>query len=68
MLVYLIYFGHQSTLFCLLGNMLIKLEVLKFQRINCSQKKAAKIQIPHTLYSTAVHTTVRYLPKPFLAL
>ena len=62
MFLYLIYFGHDSILFCLLGSMLIKLEILKFKLTNCSQKKAAKVQIPHTLYSTAVHTTVRYLP------
>ena len=50
MLGYFICFAHNSILFCLLGNMLIKLEVLKFKFVNCSQKKAAKVQIPHTIH------------------
>ena len=49
-LVYLIYFGHSSILFCLLENMLIKLEVLKFKLTKCNRKKAAKMRITHTLY------------------
>ena len=42
MLVYLICFGHNSILFCFLGNMLIKFEDLKFKLFNCSLKESCQ--------------------------
>lgn len=47
MLAYLIYFGHDSILFCLLGDMLIKVEVLKFKLLNVVKRK-----LPNYKYRT----------------
>ena len=59
MLVYFICFGHNSILFCFLGNMLIKFGDLKFKLVNCSLKESCQgaiiNSIKHVIFNSCTY-------------
>ena len=68
MLLYRICFGHNNILFCFLGNMLIKLEVLKFKLFNCLEEscQGAIINKYLTRYIQQLYIPQCAIPHNFL--